>query len=294
MRVGLHAVDPTTFPNLALMKLSAYHKQHGDQVELLNPLLEYDKVYLSKIFTESQDFETCIRAGEIVYGGSGYDLKNKLPDEIETIFPDYSLYGINDTAYGFLTRGCPRNCGFCVVSQKEGCVSRQVSDLSGFHKNQKNIKLLDPNLLACRDRQKLLQQLIDSKAWIDFTQGLDCRLLDDVSIKQLSMMKIKMIHFAWDEEKHSDIILKGLKEFKKETSLDRRKTSVYVLTNYSTDFEFDLERVYKLKELDYDPYIMIYDKAHAPKHIRHLQRWVNNKIIFRSVDRFEDFNAKVG
>lgn len=300
MRIGLHAVDQTKFPNLALMKLSAYHKSRSDQVEWLNPIVElnphmvYDRVYLSKIFTGTDDFDTCIRAHEVIRGGSGYDLQNKLPEEIERIYPDYNLYGVTDTSYGFLTRGCPRQCGFCVVSEKEGCVSRNVSDLSGFHRDQKYIKLLDPNLLACTERQRLLQQLIDSKAWIDFTQGLDSRLLDDVSIKQLSKMKIKMIHFAWDDYKHSDIILNGLREFKKGTSLDKRKTSVYVLTNYNTDFEFDLERVYKLKELDYDPYIMIYDKEHAPKHIRHLQRWVNNKKIFRSVDRFEDFDSRVG
>ncbi|MBO8161366.1 MAG: radical SAM protein [Thermosipho sp. (in: Bacteria)] len=290
MKIGLIDVDSHNFPNLALMKISAYHKSKGDHVEWINPLLgEYDIVYQSKIFDFTPDFNTCIKADKIIKGGTAYGLDNKLPDEIENMYPDYELYGIKDVAYGFLTRGCPRKCDFCIVSKKEGNKSIKVADLKQFWNSQREIKLLDPNLLACKDRLELLDQLIESKAWIDFTQGLDIRLMTDEVIDKIKQIKIKMIHFAWDREKDSDIIIKNLINFKKKTGIEMRKTRVYVLTNFDTDFEFDLYRIYKLKELNYDPYVMIYNKQNAHKKYKRLQRWVNNKFIFRSCERFEDY-----
>lgn len=291
MKIGLLDVDGHNFPNLALMKISAWHKQKGDQVEMFFPMSHYDKVYMSKVFDFTPDFETCINADEVIYGGTGYDLQNKLPDEIEHIYPDYSLYRIKNTAYGYLTRGCPRGCGFCIVGKKEGLKSYKVADLLEFWHGQKEIKLLDPNLLACKDNIELLQQLIDSGAWIDFTQGLDIRLMTDEATEKIKQLKIKMIHFAWDYMKYSDLIIKNLKQFKEATNIDMRKARVYVLTNYDTTHEEDLYRIYKLKELGYDPYIMIFDKQHAPKRLRKMQRWVNNKFIFRSgqAETFEDY-----
>lgn len=127
-------VDGHNFPNLALLKLSAWHKMNGNHVEWWNGLKRYDVVYKSKVFdiTYSHDMEYCVNADRIVEGGTGYGLDNKLPEEIEHTCPDYDLYGIKETAYGFLTRGCPRDCGFCIVSQKEGQKSRKVADLSEF------------------------------------------------------------------------------------------------------------------------------------------------------------------
>lgn len=289
LKIGLIDVDGHNFPNLPLMKISAFHKSFGDDVEWFFPLNQYDRVYISKVFDFTQDYEMCIQADEIIKGGTGYGLENKLPYEIENIYPDYELYGIKNTAYGFLTRGCPRNCPFCIVSKKEGRYSYQVASLRQFWNGQKEIKLLDPNLLACPDKLELLDQLIESKAWIDFTQGLDIRLMTDEVIYKIKQLKIKMLHFAWDTDEQSDLIIQNLKYFKKHTNINMRKTSVYVLVNYNTNFEFDLYRIYKLKELDYDPYVMIYDKQNAPKKIRELQRWVNNKFIFRSCERFEDY-----
>ncbi|GHU50799.1 hypothetical protein FACS1894200_10480 [Spirochaetia bacterium] len=121
MRIGLIDVDGHNFPNLALMKLSAYHKSQGDTVEWYYPLGDYDNVFASKVFTFTgwpQVNHTVTR------GGSGYDLAVKLDEDIEHVFPDYSLYGINDTAYGYLTRGCPRHCGFCIVENKLSGISR--------------------------------------------------------------------------------------------------------------------------------------------------------------------------
>lgn len=157
----------------------------------------------------------------------------------------------------------------------------------------KNIELCVPNLLACKNRTELLQQLVNSKAKINFNQGLDIRFMDRDTIKYFLKMQeqkqIKMIHFAWDRMEQSSLILKNLEEFKKATSISDRKLRVYVLTNYETTMEENLYRIYKLKELGYDPYITIFEKWRASKEIKRLQRWVNNKFIFRSCERFEDY-----
>lgn len=295
MKIGLIDVDGHNFPNLALMKISAYHKHLGDEVEWFFGFNGYDKVYMSKVFDFTPDFITCINAKEIVKGGTGYGLNNKLPEEIENIYPDYSLYGVKE-AYGYLTRGCPRGCKFCIVAEKEGQCSKKVANLNQFWNGQKEIKLLDPNLLAAKEHLELLDQLIESKAWVDITQGFDIRLTNPANIEKIKQMKVKMLHFAWDKEKDEKIILEKLKQFKELTGFNHRKLGVYMLTNFDTTFEYDLYRVYKLKELGYDPYVMIYDKENAPRQIRLLQRWVNNKIIFRSgtAETFEQYNEKIG
>lgn len=287
LKVGLIDVDGHNFPNLALMKISAYHKKRGDQVEWFFGFNEYDKVYMSKVFTFTEDFNQVINSKEIIKGGTGYGLDNKLPEEIEHMYPDYELYKIKDTAYGFLTRGCPRGCKFCIVAEKEGQCSRKVADLNQFWKGQKEIKLLDPNILACNDWRELLQQLIESKAYVDFTQGLDIRLMTKEKAEMINSIKIKMIHFAWDNYEFKTY--EKLKEIRPYLKFNVRKLKVYVLVNFNTTMEQNLERIYKLKELDYDPYVMIYEKWKAPKEIKRLQRWVNNKYIFRSCDKFEDY-----
>lgn len=295
MKIGLIDVDGHNFPNLALMKISAYHKSKGDNVEWYEPMFSghMNKVYMSKVFSFTNDFVYNIDADEVIKGGTGYDLNNKLPLEIETMYPDYDLYKIKDTAYGYLTRGCPRGCKFCIVAEKEGQCSKKVADLNQFWNGQKEIKLLDPNILACKDWKNLLQQLIDSKAYVDFTQGLDIRLMTEEKAEMLNKIKVKMIHFAWDnyEFKTYD----ELKKFRSHLNFNFRKLKVYVLTNFNTTFEQDLDRIYKLRDLGYDPYVMIYEKWNAPKKIRQLQRWVNCKFIFRSASAqtFEDYKASV-
>ncbi|MDU4890984.1 MAG: radical SAM protein [Clostridium sp.] len=288
MKIGLIDVDGHNFPNLALMKISAYHKSKGDDVEWFFGFSQYDIVYMSKVFTFTEDFMGCINAKKVIRGGTGYDLENKLPKEIENMFPDYSLYGVNE-AYGYLTRGCPRGCKFCIVAEKEGQCSKKVADLNSFWNGQKEIKLLDPNLIACKEWKGLLQQLIDSKAWIDFTQGLDIRLMTKEKAEMLNKLKVKMLHFAWDNYEFETY--EKLKEFRPLLDYDFRRLRVYVLTNFNTTHEQDLERVYKLKELGFDPYIMIYEKDKLPRghRTKRLQRWVNSKWIFRSVENFEDY-----
>jgi hypothetical protein len=292
MRIGLIDVDGHNFPNLALMKISAYHKAQGDTVEWCFPMSYYDIVYQSKVFddTYSPDIDWTPNADKLIKGGTGYGLDNTLPYEIEHIYPDYSIYPelTKDTAYGFLTRGCPRNCDFCIVGDKEGLRSVKVADLSEFWRGQKHIELLDPNLLACKDRMSLLDQLIESRAIVNFNQGLDIRLTNEEVADKLGKIRVKRLHFAWDNPKQ-DLT----PYFKRFTEAYRRKSSstkvVYVLTNFNSTMAENLYRIYTLRDLGYDPYVMVYDKPNAPKEIKDLQRWVNNKFVFRSCERFEDY-----
>lgn len=309
-KIGL--ISDTLTPSLPLMKISAYHKSLGDSVEfVINFLEKFDKVYVSKIFNLElktiKKINYIPQADEVVYGGSGFaiEIKNgkevykkevdkNLPQIVEKIFPDYSLYGKENenTACGFLTRGCPNNCDFCIVSKKDGLCSKKVSDLKEFWNGQKNIKLYDPNLLACKEREELIRQLIDSKAIIDYTQGLDARLIDEDIAKLLSMTRVKMVHFAFDLMINEERILEGLKIFAKHFRKDDRHKRVYILTNFNTTFEEDYYRVKKVKELGYTPYVMIYRKGTHPKFLTDLARWSNNFFIQRSTT-FEDYIPRV-
>ena len=291
MKIGLIDVDSHRWPNLCLMKLSAYHKAQGDDVEWWSPEGRYDLVYKSRVFTDtySQDTITVTNAGEVVCGGTGYGPGPNLPDEVEHTYPDYSIYPqFSGIAYGFLSRGCPRNCGFCLVSDKEGRRSIQVADLAEFWNGQKEVKLLDANLLACPDHEKLILQLAESRAYVDFSQGLDIRLITPDNVALLNRVRTKTVHFAWD---NPDMDLTPyFRRFLELTAIKNfRKRKVYVLTNYGSTHEQDLYRVETLRHMGYDPYVMVYDRPSAPPITRQLQRWVNNKRIFHTVPSFADY-----
>lgn len=294
MKIGLRDVDGHRFPNLCLMKLSAYHKARGDTVEWHDGRKGYDLVYMSRVFTDtySKDYTGAVHADKVIKGGTGYGLDNKLPDEVEHTCPDYGLYPqFAGTAYGFLSRGCPRGCGFCIVGEKEGKRSIAVADLSEFWCGQKEIKLLDANLLACPDWERLLAQLAESGANVDFTQGLDVRLATPEKIEALNRVKTKMLHFAWDNPE--DDLTEYFKRFAEFSCVkDSRKRRVYVLTNYGSTQEQDLYRIYTLRDMGFDPYVMVYEKPTAPPETRKLQQWVNNKWFFRAVADFKDFDPK--
>ena len=303
--IGLIDVDSHKgFPNLALMKLSAWHKSVGDSVEWYNIFGKYHRVYLSKIFSNTPDYGNVIsNADEIIRGGTGYAIHGAggehykreddkpLLDEIEHIYPDYDLYGIKDTAYGFLTRGCPRGCDFCIVAKKEGKCSVKVADLSEFWRGQRNIVLCDPNILACRDWKECFSQLEESGAFIDLNQGLDARMLTEEKCLAIERLKIKEIHFAWDRYEDKDAVLPKLKLFSEVCSSKphQHNSIVYVLVNHGSTIEQDLERIYTLRDLGYWAYVMVYDKPHAPRIIHDLQRWCNNRYVFGSCPRFEDY-----
>lgn len=310
MKVGLIDVDSHNFPNLPLMKLSAHHKENGDSVEFVKAGRKYDQVYISKIFTESKEPDIPFSAPSIIRGGSGYDLKNRLPDEVEHTFPDYSLYPQFHFALGWLTRGCP-HCDhpFCITPEKDGKISMKVADLSEFWNGQKEIKLLDQNILACKDRLDLLDQLQDSGAWVEFNGGMDIRFVNSEIAERLSKLKVKIHHFAWDNpkerlEKQFDFVRPFLPQAD-------QNIKVYVLVNYWSTIPEDLHRIYFLRDHGYQPYVMIYDKQKFVnsrgrwlpgvmdrttleqrvhfKYCQHLQRWCNSLQIFRTTLDFNDY-----
>ena len=291
IRIGLIDVDSHNFPNLCLMKLSAYHKAQGHQVCFWNPLFYFDVVYKSRVFTDtySKDNITVRNAGQVIKGGTGYGPGPDLPDEIEHSYPDYSLYPqYSETAYGFLSRGCPRGCGFCIVGGKEGRKSRKVADLSEFWRGQREIKLMDANLLACPDHEKLLLQLAESRALVDFSQGLDIRLITRDNVALFNQVRTKTVHFAWDNP--DEDLTRYFRQFLEWTSIKNpRLRRVYLLTNYGSTHEQDLYRVETLRQMGFDPYVMIYEKPTAPPITRHLQRWVNNKRLFYAIPSFSDY-----
>lgn len=314
MRIGLIDVDSHNFPNLPLMKLSAWHKSQGDTVEWYDPLFHsigepLDKVYMSKVFSFSEDFKYGINAREVIKRGSGYAIslvdgkevfdksKDKdLPFEIEHIYPDYSLYPelTKDTAFGFTTRGCPRGCPFCHVESKEGRKSYKVANLSEFWRGQKNLVLCDPNILGCKDHLELLQQIVDSKAKVEFNQGLDVRLINDKNLELIKKIPMKYVHLAYDRIREKDVVEEKLKQFKDATGWGHQKVMVYVLVNFETTLEEDLHRIYFCRNLDLDPFVMIYDKANCKPIYKKLQRWVNNDFVFWKVPTFEEYLKGIG
>ena len=311
MNIGLIDVDSHNFPNLALMKISAWHKAVGDNVEWRNGLKYYDRVYMSKIFTESSEPDVS-NYGAIIKGGSGYDLKNKLPDAVEHCCPDYTLYPQYDFAVGMLTRGCPRrNHTFCITPIKDGCKAVKVADLSEFWTGQKKIVLLDQNILACNDAVSLLEQLQDSKAEIEFNGGVDIRFVDDKIIDILRKIKVKDYNFAWDDPKEN---LEPKFRLIKESGLKNpNQIGVYVLTNFWSSIEQDLHRIYTLRSMGFMPFVMIFNKQlyvdsrghwlpdvankftkeeliHF-KITQHMQRWCGNRKLIKVAPSFDDYNG---
>lgn len=313
MRIGLIDVDnwgklDKCFPNLPLMKISAFYKERGCYVEWYDSKTHYDIVYLSKVFSFSPEPFSEINADEVIRGGSGYAIKLingkevfdkenhlNLSDRIEHIYPDYSLYGIKNTAYGFMSRGCPRGCSFCHVQAKEGCRSHKVADLSEFWNGQKKIELFDPNTFACPEWKDIVTQLIESKAQVDFNQGVDIRMMTPEKIELLMKVNTKHIHFAWDRYQDRDLIVPKFRKFKEITGWGRDKVTVYILTNYDSTIQQDLERIMFCRELNFCPYVMRYDKEHIKRgaEVNALARWVNTKMIFWKCPTFEQYKRDV-
>ena len=244
---------------------------------------------------------------KLLGGGSGYCISlvggkeifdkskdKELPAEIEHIYPDYSLYPeFQDTAYGFMSRGCPRGCDFCHVKVKEGLISHKVADLSEFWNGQKKIELLDPNTLACKEWKDILGQLIESKAAVNFNQGLDIRFMTEEKAEMLSQIPIYAIHFAWDRYEDKELIQPKFLKFREKSTIHPHALQVYVLCGDRERKvrQEDLERIYWLRDNGFAPYVMLYNKYNIPKghELRKLQRYVNNRFVFWSCPTFEEY-----
>ena len=304
VKIGLIDVDGHHFPNLALMRLSTYHKSRGDTVEWWWGWEHYDVVYKSKVFSDTytQDIPDPVNADIVIKGGTGYAIKTKneietydkaldpdLPPEIERMIPDSSIYPKYSYCITMTSRGCPRGCPWCHVGAKEGKQAYKTGNLYDYYQGQKEIVSLDANLTACPDKRDLFDQYAETGALVDFSQGLDIRLLNGYDIDALNRMRIKQLHFAWDNP-HEDL----KSRFADYAKAARHKphgayASVYILTNYNSTMEENLERIYTLRDMEYDPDVRIYNKSHAPYELLRLQRWCNNRYIFKKCRRFEDY-----
>ncbi|GHT06372.1 hypothetical protein AGMMS49525_14580 [Bacteroidia bacterium] len=288
MKIGLIDVDGHRFPNLALMKLANYHRQQGDTVEWVNYLEHYDKVYQSKVFTFTPDIKTIVQADEIIQGGTGYKLYDDLLcDDTE---PDYSIYPQYSAAYGFLTRGCVRNCSWCIVPKKEGNI-RAYRDIETVLQNRKTAILMDNNVLASTHGLQQLEKIADLKCKVDFNQGLDSRLVTDEIAKLLSKIKwMRFIRFACDTTSAVSPLLSALEKLKK-YGIKNYRIFVYLLVKDVTEAN---ERCKILKKLGVNTFAQTYrdyDNNILPTEEQKRFAWyVNQKMVFKATE-WEDYKG---
>lgn len=288
MLVGLHDSDDTSFPNYALMKISAWHKAQGDTVEWWNPLLTYDRVYSSKVFTFTP--ENPYLPENTVKGGTGYGLYDELPPEIDGMFPDYSIYPNVDYAIGFLTRGCIRNCPWCVVPKKEGKIRPYRTWREIKRPDSGDIVFMDNNVLACPHGVEQMKDMIGEKIRIDFNQGLDARLISPEIAEILS--KLKWIHFirmSCDTDAMLNVVLTAIERLKA-CGVKPYRMFVYLLVQ---DIESAEKRAIALRDVGASPFAQPYrdftTNAEPDRELKRFARWVNRKEIFKTVKRFADY-----
>ena len=291
MKIGLIDVDGHHFPNLALMKISAYHKRQGDTVEWVNYFYRYDRVYCSKVFTYTPDVAICIQSLEVVKGGTGYNLYDELFCDGE--IPDYALYPMYKEAYGFLTRGCIRKCTWCIVPQKEGKI-RPYCDIDTVLQGRKRAILLDNNVLASDFGLEQIEKIVELKCRVDFNQGLDARLVTDDVAKLLSKVRwIEVIRFAVDTESQIDPFLSAIEKLNR-YGIPSRKIFVFVLLRELLD---SYRRINLLKELGVHPFAQPFrrfdGKSKIPQWQYDMARYANRKAILKSVD-FKDYRPRRG
>lgn len=263
--------------NIALMKIARYHRGLGDDVAFHDPLFDQDTavLYCSKLFRFTPDYAYQGRA-RVVTGGTGYDVASILPDEIERLDPDYSVYPDCDYSMQFFSRGCIRKCPFCVVREKEGYI-HPVEPMA-LNPHGKRIHVLDNNFFANPEWRTAGNILKSYKQPVDFSSGIDIRIFNEEQASFLNELKLfKQIHIAWDNprqriDKKIQQAIKHIKPY---------KLMCYVLIGYWSTPEEDLFRVERLRELGVDPFVMAFDRS--DKYQRDFQRWVNFKAIFKTV-----------
>lgn len=292
---GHHGAD---VPNLALMKLAAWHKAQGDTVEWYKGLLSKpDIIYASKVFTFTKDFTRYIgdHKHKVHRGGTGYDFKITLPDEVENTLPDLTMYGCNE-AYGFLTRGCIRKCPWCVVPKKEGHI-KVVDDIERVHQGKKHVILFDNNFLAApidfiAEQAEKMNKL---NIRVDFNQALDARLVTDELAKILVKIKWKpYMRFACDTDGVFDAVKNAIELVRGYGYTG--EIMVYVLAK---ELDSALSRIYKLMAMhNVTPYCMPYRNLDGDgeiikgKGLKLLANWCNQQGV-RKTTRFEDFKGAI-
>lgn len=283
MRIGLIAVDGrNSFPNLALMRLSNWHKQRGDTVEWWTGFTHYDRVYMSKVFTFTPDFDTVINAEEIITGGTGYKDFGSLPPEVEACPPDYTLYPNWKPAVGFLTRGCCRCCDFCIVPRKEGAVHPAATWEEIKHPDSREMVLLDNNVLASDYGLDQIDRMGREQVWVDFNQGLDARLITPEIAGMLARLHwIRLIRLACDTSEMLPVIRQAT-SYLKEAGVSQSRFWAYALVR---DVEEAHRRVMALREMGVEPFAQPYrdyDGGEPTEEQKAFARWVNRKSLFKS------------
>lgn len=294
MRIGLIDVDGHNFPNLALMRLSAWHKAQGDQVEWYEPLLSdpCDLVYMSKVFTFTPDYPWAINAKEIVRGGTGYGLYTDLPEEVESTFPDYSIYPNYDRAVGFLTRGCVRKCPWCIVPRKEGYIHPVSTWEKVKRPDSRDIVFLDNNVLASDYGIGQIEDMIGKGVRVDFNQGLDARLVTPEIARILSRVTWigSILRFACDTPAMIPVIERTVRLLG-ENGVKPYRIFVYTLIQ---DVGESLSRIKAMDKLGVKAFGQPYRDftgGEPTAEQKRLARWCNDKAVHYATP-FEEYSRQ--
>lgn len=291
MKIRLVDID-SKIPNLALMKISAWHKSQGDRVGF--DIEDPEKVYASCIFTKNawkaRGLQFMYPDAEIEIGGSGIDLTKTLPVEIERIKPDYDLYP-STYSLGFTTRGCIRKCQFCIVPEKEGRLCRW-QHISEWHDSRfDTVICLDNNITA--DREWFFENtdyILENRLKFNAIQGMDIRLMTDEIAERLKAIRWSgQYHFAFDRIADEEAVRSGITVLKEAGINTRHDVTFYVLVGFDTTPEEDIRRCRVLKDLGTNPFVMQYRRTADTKR---LAWWANRKQAFWSFD-IDDLDRRI-
>ena len=292
MNIGLVDVDGHHYPNLALMRLSAWHKLNGDSVEWADPIFgNYDRIYKSKIFTFTPDEYTPWQC-EVIKGGTGYDVRSRLPIEVEQqTAMDYSLYPQYPFSIQFFSRGCIRQCSFCLVHDKEGQI-HPVEPLQ-LNPNGKHIEVLDNNFFANPEWRSAVNYLLATKQKVNL-HGVDIRIMNEEQAFWLNKLPLqKNVHIAWDLPTFD--LTEKLREVTR--YIKPYKIMCYVLVGFNSTVEQDMYRIETLRSFGIKPYIMPYrdfeNKRIPSQYEKDLAQYVNKPMIFKAC-KFADFSPRKG